>query len=83
MIMLDDLEEVKRRVTELQRATDEARGAYASLKRQLASKFGCESVKEAEELLTKKQGQESAMASKYAKALQSFKTEFGEMLGLD
>lgn len=80
MIALDDIQALQRKVEQLQRRADQAKGSYASWKQQLKDLFGCDSIAEAEQKLEELRDQELKLSRSYVKALAAFKREFAEVL---
>lgn len=79
--MLDDFEQLKRRVEELRERKARAEGAYQEHLKRLKKDYGVKTLREAEQLLERKKDEEQAAAAKYLKAKKAFEAEYKEVLG--
>jgi predicted nucleotidyltransferase len=78
--MIDNLEQTKRTVAEIQRDFDRNEGALSEFYKQLKAKFGLKTLKEAKALYEEIVNQELAISKKYAKEFETFKEENAEVL---
>ena len=80
MIALDDFQEWRRVVEQLNRKADEASGMKKRILSEVKAKFGVGSLSEIEELLEREADAEQEWYRKYAKKFRTFKKEFGPVL---
>lgn len=72
MLMLDDYQELLRKVERLKRSRDRAQGELDQLMKRLRSKVKCTTLKEAELKLNKMEKQERNLAREYTAAKKDF-----------
>lgn len=65
MLILDDFHNLEKKVEDLKRDRDVAKGALQLLMRRLRKEFGCKTLKEAKELLKTLQAQERKAMHRY------------------
>jgi RecA-family ATPase len=65
MLVLDDFHNLEKKVEDLKRDRDVAKGALQLLLRRLRKEFGCKTLKEAKELLKTLQAQERKAMHRY------------------
>lgn len=80
MIVMDDYQEVKRRVAKLQREADEAAGELKALRARMRKEFGVDTLKTAKELLRKLTSDEVKLAADWNTALAAFKQQYKGLL---
>lgn len=78
--MLDNFEELKRRVDGLRERKARAEGAYQEHLKRLRKDYGVKTLKDAEKLLEKKKDEEQAAAAAYLKAKKAFELEYQDVL---
>ena len=79
-INLQEYSALKEKTEHLQREADKAAGVLESTMAKLKEDFDCDTLEEAEELLSKLDEEAGAAGVKYTKELKKFKDEFGELL---
>lgn len=80
VLTLDDYQERLRKVARLKSKADRVQGALDETYSSLKSRFGYSSLKEAKAALNKLLDEEIKAARAYAKAVERFDAEFGEVL---
>jgi len=78
MIALDDLPGLIRKVEELGRQRERAKGRYEEIKARIVKQFGCKTLKEAKALLAKKHEARMEAYRKYTRAKAQFEKEWKE-----
>lgn len=78
--MLDDFQELQRRVQRAQQERDEARGALAQLHHRFVEEFFCEDVAAARARLKKLQKKELQLAEDYTAAKEAFEKKWADVL---
>lgn len=80
MIDLARYNQLKSQVEQLQSEADRAAGALEQLMGRLEAEFGCKTLKAAERLLAKLEGETEAAEVAYNKALKEFEKKWGSYL---
>jgi hypothetical protein len=80
MIMLDDFEQLKRKVEALRERKARADGAYQEHLKRLKKDYGVKSLEDAEKLLEEYKDKEHGAAAKYLRLRKAFDAEFKEAL---
>lgn len=80
MILLDDFQELQRKIEKLQREADKASGAVEILKQRLKDEFGCLTLKEAKNLLEQMKQEEILKAKQITAAMKAFQKEHADLL---
>lgn len=78
--MLDDFEQLKRKVEELKARKARAEGAYQEHLKRLKKDYGVKSLADAEKLLEEYKDKEQELAGKYLKAKRAFEQKYKEIL---
>lgn len=78
--MIDDLEQLKRRVEQLKSDRDKAEGAYQQILSRIKEEYGCESLKAAKLKLAELEEKERQWAVKVTEAKKAFEEKWKEHL---
>jgi len=78
---LNDVAELKDKVTRLQRDRDRASGALEEAMKSLAEEFGCKSLEEAEEKLEQMKVKEEDSRKRFETGLAEFRKTWAAVLG--
>lgn len=81
--MLDDFEELKRKVERIKTDRDKAEGAYQQMLSRLKEEFGCTSLKSAEQMLRQLEEKERKWAVKFAAEKKAFEEKWKNQLSED
>jgi hypothetical protein len=73
--MLDNLEDLKRRVEDLKRRRDQSRGARQEVERRLKEQFGVKTIEEARRKLKTLERKRVEAAEEYARDAEDFEKE--------
>lgn len=73
-------QEIKAKAEKLQREADRAAGIAEAKKAELKNEFGCNSLKEAKELLKQYETEEKETRAEFEKALADFEENWGDKL---
>jgi hypothetical protein len=80
MIVLDDWEEIQRRVATARSRADRAAGALAQLKKQLRREFGCKTIDEAKAKYKEMLAEEHEATTRWNRNLNTFKKKWAAQL---
>jgi len=80
MITAGQFEKLKNKVDNLKTQRDKAKGSLATVMGRLKDEFGCESIQDAEELLTELKESVKQHEEELEKLYEKFEDEFGERL---
>ncbi len=78
---LNDVAELKDKVTRLQRDRDRAGGALEEAMKSLSEEFGCKSLEEAEEKLEQMKMEEDKARKLFEASLAEFRKTWGTIMG--
>ena len=81
MLMLDDLEELKRKVAELRRRRDEAVGRAKQIAERVRAEFGVKTIAEGKKRLAAEQKKERVYARRYTSMMKKVKSKYRKELG--
>jgi len=79
-ISLKKFNRLKQRVSDLQAASDKAKGALQQVLGRLQSSHGCKSIEEAETKLAKQKKKVKSLEMEYSKELEAFEKEWADDL---
>lgn len=77
---LQEYQELKKKLDQLQRAHDKLEGMQESLKQQLQQEFNCSTLKEGEKLLQKSQQELSSLQVIYDRSHREWETQWRDKL---
>ena len=80
MVDINEVMELKKNVKRLEQEKERAKGRVDQLLETLKEVFDCSSVKQAQELLKKKESELEMLGSKYKSSLNSFTEKWGDKI---
>ena len=83
MVDINTVMELKKKVKKLEQEKDRSKGRVDQLLKTLEEKFDCTNIKQAQELLKKKEKELKKLDSEYEAQLNSFMEKWGDKLDIE
>ena len=83
MVDINTVMELKKKVKKLEQEKDRSKGRVDQLLKTLEEKFDCTNIKQARELLKKKEKELKKLDSEYEAQLNSFMEKWGDKLDIE